>query len=71
MDIDSYIKSSNAELVQAYKELGGSIYWKTRYGDDIRVEEMAKDHIEDVLKMLYDKDPNSYWVEIFENQLRH
>lgn len=70
MDILTYIKSKDEELKKAYTDIGNRIYWKTRFGGDIRVCEMESSHIEEVLNMLYDNDPSTFWIEIFENEIR-
>jgi len=70
MDILAYIKSKDEELKKAYIDIGNRIYWKTRFGDDIRVCDMKSSNIDEVLNMLYDNDPSTFWIEIFENELR-
>lgn len=71
MDIDNYIKVEKEALERAYRELGNKIYWKTRYGRDIRVFEMPSEQIVECLDMLDKSQPNSYWSEIFEHELRN
>lgn len=70
MGIDHYIKEEREALERAYKEIGNRVYWKTRYGDEVRVADMPSKQIVECLDMLDRVNPNSYWNEVFEHELR-